>query len=113
MLMFGLSQKNIDRLARVFARYPSIDRVDIFGSRAKGTFRSGSDIDLAVYTQRNDGNRQFSKLWLDIDNLPIAFKIDLVDMDRLANDKLADSIKRDGVRFWPEISVPLSQGVSK
>jgi predicted nucleotidyltransferase len=100
VLLFGLSQKNVDRLSGVFAKYPLIDHIDIFGSRAKGTFRSGSDIDLAVYTKGGD-DPQFSNLWLDVDALPIAFKIDLVDMNRLQNEKLAASIKRDGVRFYP------------
>ena len=49
MLKFGLSQNNIDRLAGIFSKYPAVEHVDIFGSRAKGTFRSGSDIDLAVF----------------------------------------------------------------
>lgn len=98
---FGLSQKNIDRLASVFVKYPSVQYVDIFGSRAKGTYRSGSDIDLAVYLGDNQGKYQFSNLSLDIDALPIAFKIDLVDMNRLKNEKLEASIKRDAVRFYP------------
>lgn len=50
-LKFGLTDEIRRDLARVFARYPEIDRVVIFGSRAKGSFRDGSDINLAVFAR--------------------------------------------------------------
>lgn len=44
----GLSSEIMQQLKSVFARYPNIHTVYLFGSRAKGNFRDGSDIDLAV-----------------------------------------------------------------
>jgi len=47
-LTFGLSDSILGDLRRVFSAYPEIEQVLIFGSRAKGAFKDGSDIDLAV-----------------------------------------------------------------
>ena len=46
--MFGLSDIVIDDLKGVFKQYPNIEEVRIFGSRAKGNYSEGSDIDLAL-----------------------------------------------------------------
>lgn len=43
-MRFGLSE----RVADVFKRHSDIEKVIIYGSRAKGTFRTGSDIDLTL-----------------------------------------------------------------
>ena len=46
--MFGLSDTVIDDLKGIFKQYPNIEEVLIFGSRAKGNYLEGSDIDLAL-----------------------------------------------------------------
>ena len=46
--MYGLSDTVITDICGVFRRYPNIEKVLIFGSRAKGTYSEGSDIDLAA-----------------------------------------------------------------
>jgi predicted nucleotidyltransferase len=45
MIQFGLKQEDIDKINDVFASYEGIDSVVIYGSRAKGNFKVGSDID--------------------------------------------------------------------
>ena len=47
-MKYGLSAEIINQLQTVFQGYPDIESVYMFGSRAAGTFRDGSDIDLAV-----------------------------------------------------------------
>jgi predicted nucleotidyltransferase len=41
----GLSAEDLGELIRVFRTFPSLQSVVLFGSRAKGTFQSGSDVD--------------------------------------------------------------------
>lgn len=48
MLDFGLPKQTIDCLIEYFKSKPAIDKVLIFGSRTKGNFRNGSDIDFAI-----------------------------------------------------------------
>ena len=47
-LRFGLTEVTIKALHSVFQKYPSIEKVVVYGSRAKGNFKPGSDIDLTV-----------------------------------------------------------------
>jgi predicted nucleotidyltransferase len=97
---FGLSQEIIASLRRVFSEYSEVERVLIFGSRAKGTFRDGSDIDLAVLAPTMSDER-FSDLWNAIDDLPIVFKTDVLHFDRLRNIPLKEAALGQGVRFFP------------
>lgn len=50
---FGLNKDIIKRINCVFADYPTIEKAIIFGSRAKGTYRNGSDIDLTLFGNIN------------------------------------------------------------
>ena len=46
---FGLNQETINKINSVFSKHPEIDKVIIYGSRAKGNYRAGSDIDISMY----------------------------------------------------------------
>ncbi|HMX53719.1 MAG TPA: nucleotidyltransferase domain-containing protein, partial [Plasticicumulans sp.] len=81
-LSFGLSAEILEWLRTVFARYPGIERVLVFGSRAKGTYRNASDIDLAVLAPGMD-DETFAQLWNDLDDLPLVFTLDVLHWDRL------------------------------
>ncbi|MCW0484384.1 nucleotidyltransferase domain-containing protein [Gaoshiqia sediminis] len=47
-MKFGLSETTISLLCSVFENYPEIEEVIIYGSRAKGNYREGSDIDITL-----------------------------------------------------------------
>ena len=96
----GLSPAIVFDLRRVFSKFPEIERVLIFGSRAKGTYKDGSDIDLAVMAPTLTESR-FSELWNAIDDLPILFKVDVLHCDRLQNIPLKAAAKEHGVQFFP------------
>ena len=42
-LRFGLKESTIDRINAVFSQYPDIEKVVLYGSRAKGNYREGSE----------------------------------------------------------------------
>jgi predicted nucleotidyltransferase len=46
---WGLKEETVRKLREVFSRFPEITEVRIFGSRALGNFKPGSDVDLALY----------------------------------------------------------------
>ena len=48
-MTFGLSDATIEKIRSVFARHPQVEKAVLYGSRAKGTFRNGSDIDLSLF----------------------------------------------------------------
>lgn len=50
----NLPQKTISQLIEIFSAYPEIEKVIVFGSRAMGKEKPGSDIDLAISGFRSD-----------------------------------------------------------
>ena len=98
-LKYGLSDNVITSLCEVFKKYPLIEEVILYGSRAKGTYHNGSDIDLAVFSKEM-GDNIFSQLWNDIDMLPIIYKIDVLHFDKLQNEELKNNIQKSNVVFY-------------
>lgn len=97
---FGLSDDILSDLAAVSRRYPYIEKVVIFGSRARGTAKPSSDVDLAVIAPGMD-DQEFTRLWNDLDGLPLVFQLDVLHFDRLANPSLKEKILRDGKILYP------------
>ncbi len=101
-MKFGLSDSTIDKLQEVFRRYAEVDEVIIYGSRAKGNFRNGSDIDIIV--KGNRINRKImSSIWQDIEDLNFPYKVDLSDFQVLNTPDLSDHIERVGKVFYRKI----------
>ncbi len=94
---FGLSEQTIDALIVYFKAKPEIEQVKIFGSRAKGTYRNGSDIDFAIWSDDNEG---FLRLAGDLNNLPTPYKFDIVNYKTLTHEGMKNSIDREGVIFY-------------
>ena len=74
-----------------FAKKYSINKVILFGSRAKGTARERSDIDIAV-----SGVKEFDLLAEEIEDLPTLYSVDLVNMDTCKNQLLLEDIREYG-----------------
>ncbi|MEJ7681172.1 MAG: nucleotidyltransferase domain-containing protein [Segetibacter sp.] len=49
---FGLSDNEISKINEIFSAFPEIEKVIVFGSRAKGNFRAGSDIDMTLTSRK-------------------------------------------------------------
>lgn len=93
-IRFGLTQATLDKLAGVFRRHPAIESVVIYGSRAKGSHRPGSDIDLSI-----KGELAFAELMQledQIDDLLLPYSVDLSQYRLLANAELIAHIDRVG-----------------
>lgn len=99
-MKYGLSTQVIDQLRAVFENYPDIQVVYLFGSRAAGNFRDGSDIDLAVVAPAMT-EAVFTALWNEVDALPLVFKVDCMHFDQLTNAALKQKILEGGVKFYP------------
>lgn len=95
---FGLSENTINILKKFFSEFPEIEEVKIYGSRAKGNYRKGSDIDFALFGEINF--RLFSKISSEIDELPTPYKYDVADYKTIENKNLKDHIDRIGKTFY-------------
>lgn len=92
----GIPPHACQRLLAVLHNHPKIRRVILFGSRAKGNYRPGSDIDLCL--DAPDMSLP-EKLALDsaIDDLMLPWKVDLVLWQGIDNEALREHIQRVGL----------------
>lgn len=96
---FGLSDAVITELQDVFRRHSNIKKVLIFGSRSKGNYRAGSDIDLAVIGTGIDYN-QLLNIQCEIEDLELLYSIDLLNYQEKMGTPIGDHIDRVGQVFY-------------
>lgn len=95
---FGLSLQTIQSLNNVFKKNIHIKNVIIYGSRAKGNYKLGSDIDLTLDAP-NLNLTDLLKIQNEIDDLLLPYKVDLSFFHLLDSTDLIDHIKRVGSEF--------------
>jgi predicted nucleotidyltransferase len=96
---FGISDNSYQLLTQTLSKYPQIEEVIIFGSRANGSYKQGSDIDLAL-----KGSNCTPGFILDLKGyinreLPIPYHVDIVHYDTIRNVELKENIDRAGLKF--------------
>lgn len=91
---YGLPDDDLRKLSGVFERYPQIMRVILYGSRAKGNFKPGSDIDITLDAQMD--SRTLGKLVTELDDLLLPYQIDVSLYHQLQNLELKSHIDRVG-----------------
>jgi uncharacterized protein len=99
MMKFGLKESTITELIKVFASFPRIKEVILYGSRAKGNFRIGSDIDLVIKGKGLDIN-MLNRISSKLDDLMLPYTIDLSLYDHVQDAELLDHIERVGIVFY-------------
>lgn len=101
-LIYGLTPAFYDNFVNIFKRYPSIEKVILYGSRAKGTEKPYSDFDLAILAPTMT-NQEFALLWNELNDMPLVFKLDILHFERLKDQKLKEKILNEGKEFYPAI----------
>lgn len=97
--MFGLRDNDIEKLHGVFTRFPEVEEVVLYGSRAKGNYRDRSDIDLTIRGRRLDGTVS-AQIAQALDDLLLPYMIDLSIYHQLNNPDLMEHINRAGKLFY-------------
>lgn len=100
-MKFGLKESTINSLLKIFSEFQSIERVIIYGSRAKGNFKNGSDIDLTIV-----GEIDFNtllKIENEIEDLLLPYKIDISLHHQIENKELTDHINRRGKVIYEKL----------
>ncbi|HHE64816.1 MAG TPA: nucleotidyltransferase domain-containing protein [Bacteroidetes bacterium] len=96
---YGLKEKVIKKINLVFSNYPKIEKAILYGSRAKGNFTNGSDIDLTLIGNDLEFN-DLLKILSDIDQLMLPYKFDICLSKSITDIELLDHIKRVGKYFY-------------
>ena len=102
-MKFGLEQHIIEQLNNIFSHFEDIDQVIIYGSRAKGNYKNGSDIDLTVLSD-NFSNSDLMKAANQIDDLLLPYKVDLSLFRQISNPDLVEHINRVGNVFYDKMN---------
>lgn len=96
-IKFGLEEKHYEIIKNVLNKINEIEQIIIFGSRAIGTAKNGSDIDLAI-KGANINHNLILKILRDLDDLSVAYKFDVIHYDT-ASTELKEQIDKYGVIF--------------
>jgi len=92
----GLKSDTITKINHVFSKHPQISSVILYGSRAMGTHRIGSDVDFTV-KGKGLNLKLINKIHNDLDDLLLPYKFDLSIFDQIDNADLIKHIERVGI----------------
>lgn len=98
MTRFGLEHDTIESIRAVLSRRPAVERAILYGSRAKGSHRPGSDIDLTLCGEPLT-ERDLALIEDELDDLLLPQTVDLSIHHRINHPALRDHIARIGLPF--------------
>jgi uncharacterized protein len=98
----GISHNDISIIVSVLQQYEEVTEALLFGSRAKGNFRSSSDVDIAL-----KGDTLNLEMVTDIsyhlnEETYLPYKFDILNYHNISNNDLKKHIDRVGICFYPE-----------
>lgn len=95
----GLSAGTVEKINGVLAHFPDVEKAVLFGSRAKGTHKPGSDIDLSLVGAALDW-RTVGKIYDALDDLLLPYRFSLILFDRSTDPDVAAHIARVGIPLF-------------
>jgi len=99
-MMYGLPSSAVEKTKNVFSCYPQVDKVTLYGSRAKGSYKNGSDIDLTLHGRADLTLNVLFRILDDLDDLLLPYTFDLSIFQDIDNPDLLAHIRRVGVTFY-------------
>ena len=100
---YGLTSETVDRIRSVLARFPEVEKAVLYGSRAKGNYKRGSDIDLTLFGSGLNAS-VLSQISGGLDDLLLPQKIDISVFAKISHSDLIEHIRRVGVVFYEKQS---------
>ena len=98
----GLKAIDIERIQIVFKDYSNIEKVILYGSRAKGNYKTYSDIDITLVGSDIDLTLQ-QKIENDLDDLLLPYKFDVSVFHKIENQDLIAHINRVGKVIFSKV----------
>ncbi len=97
--MFGLSSDIIKKVHVVFSKFSQIEKVILYGSRAKGNYKDGSDIDITLLG-KDLSLKTIYALETELDELYLPYTFDVSIFTQIDNDDLIEHIQKYGKTFY-------------
>ena len=98
-MRYGLKDKAIEQIISVLAGYPQVEKAILYGSRAKGNYKIGSDIDLTMIGDMLTIHI-INQISNDLDDLLLPYTFDISIFHQISNPDLVDHIERIGKVFY-------------
>lgn len=99
-MQHGLSTQTLQKIRDVFLRYPQVEEAVLYGSRARGDYKNGSDIDLTLRGGTELTHTILSQIANDLDDQLLPYTIDLSIFKNIRNPEMIEQIKRVGVALY-------------
>lgn len=99
-MRYGLEEQTIIKIQSIFSQFQEIEKVILYGSRAKGNFKSSSDIDLTVVSKNSISLNDFYDIKNQLDELNLPFTFDVSLWNEIENNDLREHIERVGIVFY-------------
>ena len=93
---YGIADNSYKLILEAFEKFKEIEKVVLFGSRAMGNYKAGSDIDLALYGETVNLNTVTKLASLLNEELPIPYFVDVVDTKTINEPSLKEHILQEG-----------------
>lgn len=98
-MKYGLTEIDISKIQSVFNLHPEVEKVILYGSRAKGTYKDASDIDLTI-KGHNLNLTILQKIENELDDLMLPYKFDISIYHQISNKELIEHIEQVGKLFF-------------
>lgn len=95
----GLNNEVVEAINGIFAKHGAIEKVLIYGSRAKGNFKPSSDIDLSIIGENLD-TELLQSIEFELDDLLLPYKFDISIYEKINNPAFLEHINRNGIIFY-------------
>ncbi|MEW6203373.1 MAG: nucleotidyltransferase domain-containing protein [bacterium] len=99
-MKFGLKETTIQQIQSVLAGHPQVEKAVLYGSRAKGNCKHGSDIDLTLLGGDDLTLKVLYRIMDEIDDLLLPYTFDLSIFHQISDPDVIDHIRRVGVVFY-------------
>lgn len=100
----GLSAATVAEIHEVLARFPEVEKAVLYGSRAKGNFKHGSDVDLTLLGPSLTLNI-LGKIQDELEDGLLPYRFDISILDQITQADLIDHIRRVGIAFYEKTPI--------
>jgi len=99
-MSYGLLERDIETITQAISKFPEISQTILFGSRAKGNYKPGSDVDLAIKGAEISYATVSSLSFMLNEELMLPYFFDIVHYEKITEPKLIQHIDRVGRLFY-------------
>jgi len=109
----GLSQRSINTMRGIFNKYGSLETVILYGSRAMGNYKNGSDIDITIVAGEGFTDSDLLHVCGDLDESDLPYFVDCSVLSKISDPALKDHIARVGKVLYERSNMAVEEQLYK